>query len=130
MISTIPTWIWPFIGGMFLGGIIIWAWSQHRLVGFRMEAAQLRQEKEATAEKLQWVSAAEASLREAFDSLAGKALQSNNDAFLREARGQITTLVAQLEGNLNTHKSDLTGLVTPLREQLTTLDGYVRDLEK
>lgn len=130
MISTIPSWLWPFLGGMFLGGTIIWAWSQQRLVGLKVEVAQLRQEKEATAEKLQWVSAAEASLREAFDSLAGKALQSNNEAFLREARGQITTLVTQLEGNLNTHRSDLTGLVTPLREHLTTLDGYVRDLEQ
>lgn len=130
MTTTFLSWLLPLFGGVLIGVLIIWAWSQKQLANLKVEVAELKKEKEATDEKLRWAEQAETHLREAFESLASKALQTNNEEFLKHARSQVENMLGQMRGTLDTHKSDLTGLVHPLREQLTSLDGHVRELEQ
>jgi DNA recombination protein RmuC len=82
------------------------------LSGLRLRMASLEGEREGDAEKLEWVRRAEENMRDAFKALAGDALKSNSE-----------TLTAQV-------KRDFQGVVDPLKESLTSLDGQVRDLEK
>ena len=57
----------------------------------RIELAKLQSEKETQADKEEWIGKAEEKLREAFDSLAGKSLRHNADAFLKQAQAQMTS---------------------------------------
>lgn len=104
----------------FLIGLIIGLalWSRARSAAqnegesLRIRIAQLEKEQEADADKLQWTDQAEVKLREAFSALAGEALRLNSEALTRQARGDLKTVVE------------------PLKENLNSLDGYVRELEK
>jgi DNA recombination protein RmuC len=83
----------------------------------------LQQAHENDAEKLQWLDQAQAKMREAFEALSGKSLQSNSSAFIENAR-------RQLEGNWNTQKAEMHGLVDPLQQNLSMLDQRMRELEE
>jgi DNA recombination protein RmuC len=72
----------------------------------------LEKEREAVTEKLGWVQKAEENMRDAFKALASDSLKSNSEM-----------LTAQV-------KKDFQGVVDPLKESLTSLDGHVRALEK
>ena len=73
---------------------------------------------------------AEEKLREAFDSLAGKSLRHNADAFLKQAQTQMTGVLNEVRGDWKTQKSEMQNLMTPVRENLDKLDGHVRLLEE
>lgn len=96
----------------------------------RIELAKLQSEKDAQADKEAWLEKAEEKLREAFDSLAGKSLRYNADAFLKQAQTQITGVLNEVRGDWKTQKSEMQNLMTPVRENLDKLDGHVRSLEE
>ena len=96
----------------------------------RIELAKLQSEKEAQADKEEWIKNAEEKLREAFDSLAGKSLRHNADAFLKQAHTQMTNVLNEVRGDWKTQKSEMQNLMTPVRENLDKLDGHVRSLEE
>lgn len=98
-----------------------------QLQGKEQELAALQQ---ASAEKAQWVETAEKQLREAFDSLAGKALETNSDRFLKQAHEQLNSLLMQVRGDWGTHKEQLKNLVEPLERTLEKMDVQVRALEE
>lgn len=78
----------------------------------RFQIAALEKERESNAEKLDWVKNAEENMRDAFKALAGDVLKSNSETLTSQA------------------KKDLQGIVNPLKENLTSLDSHVRELEK
>jgi hypothetical protein len=43
------------LGGVLLGGVIVWAWTRQELAQLKIALAELRKEKEAADEKLCWV---------------------------------------------------------------------------
>ncbi len=96
----------------------------------RVQLAEISQARRADAEKLEWSERREAQLREAFQALAGEALQSNADDFLKRAREQLSAMLSQVRGDWSTHKEELKGLVQPLEKTLQTLDQQVRQLEQ
>ena len=96
----------------------------------QIQLAQLQAERRADQEKLAWMQQSEAKLREAFDSLAGRALQSTSDELLRRARDQGDTVMRKVEGDLALNRSEMHGLVDPLRANLQALDSHLRDLEQ
>ncbi len=86
--------------------------SEREAAWLRVNLATLQKEKEVNEEKLRWVESAQEQMREAFKALASDVLRANSQSLAEEA------------------KKDLRGLVDPLKENLTSLDHYVRELER
>jgi len=76
-----------------------------------IQKAELGKEMEAAVEKLNWLDSAQKQMREAFEALAGKTLSSNSTEFLKRTETQ------------------LSHLVTPLKENLVSLGKQVQELE-
>ena len=118
-----------FVIGGVVGGVIM-SLRKSGDEALRIELAKLQSEKEAQADKEEWILKAEDKLREAFDSLAGKSLRHNADAFLKQAQRQMTGVLNEVRGDWKTQKSEMQNLMTPVRENLDKLDGHVRSLEE
>jgi len=106
------------VSGFFLGlfiGLAAWyrakSASQKEREELKISLTALEKEREADTEKLSWAEQAESKMREAFAALASDALQANSEVLTKRTKG------------------DLEGVVNPLKENLKTLDGYVRELE-
>ena len=99
-----------FVIGGVVGGVIIGMWHRANSQGgdeaLRIELAKLQSEKEAQADKEEWIKNAEEKLREAFDSLAGKSLRHNADAFLKQAHTQMTNVLNEVRGDWKTQKDE------------------------
>jgi DNA recombination protein RmuC len=104
-----------FVAGLAIGLILFFrgrAQSQSQREELKIKLTQLESERQADEEKLRWAETAEKQMSDAFKALAGEALKANSE--------QIS----------NRSKSEFESLVKPLTDNLTSLDGYVRDLEK
>ncbi|MFQ5670644.1 MAG: DNA recombination protein RmuC [Acidobacteriota bacterium] len=104
-----------FLVGLLIG-LAAWQRSRsragrHRAV-LEVRLATLAKERQGDAEKLGWVEKAEEKMREAFKALASDVLKSNSETLSAHAR------------------RDLLGVVDPLKKDLASLDGHVRELEK
>ena len=123
-----------FLFGGIIGAVIMRLWNKAHSQGgdeaLRVELAQLKIEKNAEAEKVQWVQEAEGKLREALESLASQSLRHNADAFLEQAHTKMTSVLNEVRGDWKTQKSEMQTLVNPVRENLDKLDGHVRLLEE
>lgn len=86
--------------------------SEKELSELRSQVAALEKERENHFEKLEWVKNAEEHMRDAFKSLAGDVLRSNSESLASQAM------------------KDLQGIVNPLKENLSSLDSHVRELER
>jgi DNA recombination protein RmuC len=132
--------------GLLIGALVCWLWqrnltnalkerlqsAEERAQKLEQENAQLqekRSELERELGKLQeqtkWIETAEARLREVFQALATDALQRNADEFIKRARDQLNEVIAQIQGNLSTHREQIYRLIEPLEK----LDAHVRELE-
>jgi DNA recombination protein RmuC len=145
------TWgVAGLICGLLIGALVCWLWqrnltnalkerlqsAEERAQKLEQENAQLqekRSELERELGKLQeqtkWIETAEARLREVFQALATDALQRNADEFIKRARDQLNEVIAQVQGNLSTHREQIYGLIEPLEKTLENLDAQVRELE-
>jgi DNA recombination protein RmuC len=109
--------------------------ARHReLQSARSEAAALQatleQERRASAEKLTLVMKASEELKNAFDALAAKALQSNNESFLQLAKESLAQFQRQASGDLDQRKLAVENLVKPISDSLGKVDEQIRALEK
>ncbi|MDE0686265.1 MAG: DNA recombination protein RmuC [Candidatus Poribacteria bacterium] len=118
-----------FVIGGVVGGVIM-SLRKSGNEALRIELAKLQSEKEAQADKEAWIEKAEEKLREAFDSLAGKSLRHNAEAFLKQAQTQMKGVLNEVRGDWKTQKSEIQNLMTPVKENLDKLDGHVRSLEE
>lgn len=96
----------------------------------QIEVAKSQKEHELDTERLQWIHQAQKEMREAFQALASQSLQVNSDEFLKYAREQFSSLIGKTQSDWQTQKAELRGLVEPLRQNLTAVDNYVRELEQ
>jgi DNA recombination protein RmuC len=104
-----------FVAGLGIGLALYFrgrAQAQSRSEELRVKLTKLETERQADDEKLRWAETARTQMSDAFKALAGDALQANSE---------------QLSSRT---KSEFQSLIKPLTENLTTLDGYVRELEK
>lgn len=92
--------------------------------------ATLEQERKSAAEKLALLTKATEELKNAFDSLAAKALQSNNESFLQLAKESLGQFQKQASGDLDQRKLAVENLVKPISESLGKVDEQIRALEK
>ena len=113
-LDTVLYVITGFLVGLFIG-LAVWlrakSISQRERETLKIHLAELEKEREADADKLKWAEQAETKMREAFAALASEALRANSETLTQQARG------------------DLKNLIEPLKENLTSIDGYVRELE-
>lgn len=92
--------------------------------------ATLEQERKSAAEKLELVTKASEELKNAFDSLAAKALQSNNESFLQLAQASLAQFQQQAAGDLEQRKQAVEALVKPITDSLTKVDQQIQTMEK
>lgn len=92
--------------------------------------ATLDQERKAAAEKLELVSKAGVELKNAFDSLAAKALQNNNESFLQLAKESLAQFQQQASGDLEQRRQAVEALVKPISDSLGKVDQQIRLIEK
>ena len=101
-----------FMLGLLIG-LFLWnkgrSRSERETSELRLQITSLEKERESDAEKLDWVKKAEGNMRDAFKALAGDVLKSNSETLTSQA------------------KKDIKGIVDPLKENLLSLDGHVRD---
>ncbi|MGH9741153.1 MAG: DNA recombination protein RmuC [Candidatus Acidiferrum sp.] len=96
----------------------------------RAKAEADRQNERANLEEQRsLLSEAETKFREAFDSLAGKALEHTSQQFLQLAQERLGTLQKQASGDLAQRQESIKGMVDPLQLRLTELQTHLRELE-
>jgi DNA recombination protein RmuC len=92
--------------------------------------ATLAAERAAAREREESQARTEARLREAFDSLAGAALERNNEAFAELAAAKLMAAKATADGELAQRQQAIEGLVAPLRESLDRVQHQLSTVEK
>lgn len=92
--------------------------------------ATVEQERKAAAEKLDLLRKASEEMKNTFDSLAVKALQSNNESFLQLAQASLAQFQQQATGDLEQRKQAVEALVRPLTDSLTKVDQQIQAMEK
>ncbi len=96
----------------------------------RIRAETERNSERAKVEEQQkFINEAQATLREAFDSLAGKALEQSNQQFLLLAQERLAALQQEASGDLERRQLSIKGLVDPLQNRLGELQTHLRELE-
>ena len=125
-------WWWLLVTGslgLVFGGLLLWLWGrsnqsaltervtiserelqkasvlQQENEQIKIQIVELKKEREADEEKLQFVTSAEESIREAFQALASQSLQTNADEFIKRAREQVDGMLEQVQGRLEDSES-------------------------
>lgn len=104
--------------------------ARERVEILARENAELRTRAAVDAERLQWLSSAERSLRETFESLAARALQQSAGTLMEQSRQQLDHFAQLLRTDWGAQKQELSGLVYPLNDELKKLDAQVRAMEE
>lgn len=71
----------------------------------------------------------ESSINEKLTSLASTALINNNTQFLSLANEKLNTVMTRAEGQISQTKTEIQGIVNPLKDKLADYEKLVRDLE-
>ncbi len=113
------------LGALLTGSLALW-----RLGAQGRENARLAAELAAEREKAEWLLGAKDELAQTFSALTSRALAENTRTLVERTRELLGQLDGQLQGRLGAHKTELSGLVGPLRENLNRLENQVNELEK
>ncbi|SHH45539.1 DNA recombination protein RmuC [Jatrophihabitans endophyticus] len=92
--------------------------------------AVLESERAAARERADADVSTEARIREAFDSLAGQALERNNQAFAQLAEARLATAKEGADGELAKRQIAIEALVTPLRDSLAKVEQQLNAVER
>ncbi|NPV30164.1 MAG: DNA recombination protein RmuC [Firmicutes bacterium] len=100
-----------------------------RAARVRAETLLAEAEKNA-AEQRKMLDEATRKLSDTFQSLAGEALRSNNQAFLDLARQTLEAFLAEARGDLGKRQQAIEGIVAPLKEALARYDREIQEIER
>ena len=92
--------------------------------------AQLDSERRRLQEQSALLEKADQKLQAAFGHLAGEALKTNIDAFLKLATEKLGAVKNEATGELEQRKQAVDALVRPIRESLDKVEGHIHELEK
>lgn len=92
--------------------------------------ARWSEETRRSAETQQLLQTAEARLKDAFEALAGRALEQSTRTFLDLAQETFGKARAESQSELEEKRRQLEGLLQPLSEQLRRSEEQVRELER
>jgi DNA recombination protein RmuC len=93
-------------------------------------STRLEEERKAAQEKQQLLAEAQIKLSDAFKALAAEALKSNNQSFLELARASLEKYQEGAKNDLDLRQKTIDGLVKPVQESLSKVDGKLQELEK
>src|SRR3954463_203965 len=111
--------LWLIIG-IAVGALGVWLILRSRM----------RYEREAAAERLALLEDAQLKLTQSFDSLAARALQSNNQAFVALAKSELAQHQIKAREELDKRTTAIDSLVKPITESLTKVDTKIEQLER
>jgi DNA recombination protein RmuC len=125
------TYLWAALGGGALGFLIAWLWrhaveSSQRA---RLEV-QLLEAQKSLSEQRRLLEDAQGRLENAFKAMAGEALKSSNQEFLRLAEQTLKGYVAQASGDLDARKKAVEDLLKPVNETLKAYQEKADALER
>jgi DNA recombination protein RmuC len=92
-------------------------------------SSTLQEERKSNQEKLELLNRATGELSNAFQALASKALQSNNESFLQLARASLERFQTKAEGDLEAREKAVADLISPIQEALTKVDAKIQQIE-
>jgi DNA recombination protein RmuC len=128
-----------FMAGLAIGLIRLVqkrAATDKEITQYRIQVTELEAARRGESERTRWLEQAEAQLRDAFESLASKALKSNTAELTRQTRGELENLVDPLSKNLRdleehvrTLESKREGAYSRLGEQLNQLNRMQAELQ-
>jgi DNA recombination protein RmuC len=104
-------------------------WLATRPSQLRLQA-DLAQERAVHAERVRAYQDAQASLREAFQSLSAEALRSNNRAFLDLAETRLQQARSETTSDIESRKKAIEDLLTPLARTLDAVDREMKESER
>ena len=81
-------------------------------------------------EQRQLLQDAEQKLKESFESLSARALQTNAEQFLTSARKTLEAVLAEARGDLGKRQEAINTLIKPLSESLKRYEDQIRGLEQ
>src|SRR4051794_36260797 len=111
--------LWLIIG-IAVGALGVWLILRSRM----------RYEREAAAERLALMEDARTRLSDSFDSLAAKALHSNNEAFVALAKSELSQHQIKAREELDKRTTAFDSLVKPIADSLTKVDTKIEQLER
>jgi DNA recombination protein RmuC len=94
----------------------------------RAETA-LAYERTQAAEKVALLERSEASLKESFQALSQQVLEANGRQFLDMARDTLAVATTTAKGDLDERRTAVEGLVGPVRDALTKVEGRLHEIE-
>jgi DNA recombination protein RmuC len=92
-------------------------------------SSTLQEERKSSQEKLELLNRATGELSNAFQALASKALQSNNESFLQLAKASLEKFQTQAENDLEAREKAVADLISPIQEALTKVDSKIQQIE-
>lgn len=95
-----------------------------------VRVAEMKKEQEGLVEKLDWLRTAQEKMESTFISLASQTLQTNNKAFMQQAREQIDGLLRGVKSDWQVQKGELQNLVDPLDKNLIKLEKEIQEMEQ
>jgi DNA recombination protein RmuC len=104
--------------------------ARRRAEELALQVAELRSQSAADQERMQWLTRAETSLRETFESLASRTLQASTRSLMEQSREQLQQFALLLKSDWGAQKQEIRGVMEPLAAELQKLDRHVRTLEE
>jgi DNA recombination protein RmuC len=127
MVIDVPLLIGVLVAGLVVGALVTWLATRPAQARLRTE---LERDRALHAERLKTYQEAEATLREAFQSLSHEALQRNNRAFLDLAEVRLRQARSEATTDIDARKRAIEDLVSPLRTTLEKVDGEIKEAER
>jgi len=114
------------IAGVVIGALGSWLAAHPAQVRLRTE---LEIDRAVHAERLRAYQEAEATFREAFQSLSAEALQTNNRAFLDLAETRLRHARTEASTDIDARRKAIEDLLAPLQKTLEQVDREIKDSE-
>lgn len=92
-------------------------------------SAKYQESIKAIEEQKKFVTDANTSLREAFNSLSSEALKSNNQSFLDLAKTALERHITDSRTDLEKRQQAIDAMIKPLNDSLTKFDGKIQEIE-
>ncbi|MCL4315494.1 MAG: DNA recombination protein RmuC, partial [Gammaproteobacteria bacterium] len=127
------TWLLSAALALLAGAFACYLYLQRRINDLRENNATLRAtleaERRALEEKMSALEGARAELTHTFGALAGQALRSNTEEFLKLAQENLKQFQIKAEGGLTQKEKAIENLVKPIKEALEKTEKQIHQIE-
>ncbi|MBT6060029.1 MAG: DNA recombination protein RmuC [Anaerolineae bacterium] len=122
------------LSGALISGLLVWFWvnskSQKKISVLLEKITDLEKQHAIDSEQLKFLKISRDEIQTSFQSLASEVLQKNTESFLNNSQLLFKAVFKSMQGEWRAQKEEISGLVTPLEKNLSSLDNQVRELEQ